>query len=650
MARTLIDADNIATGSLTRSLLNTTTAASAVIAKVIAGTNISLTSTGVDAGTGDVTVNLIAAPSLATSLTLAAAGGGTLLTVGTKSSSSTTPSAITLDTSISSVEGANPKINLLGASGGFGFGVSNDTAENCLDLMVPTGSNFNFYAGGTLVAQIGGDGSLTAIAGISAGGLGALAQIQLVASTTTVPMIQVDGGSLTTSPIAGAFEADANDLYFTDSIGPTRQKLANQAWVTANTVGLASPAFTGTPTAPTAAVSTTTTQLATTAFVIGQAATAAPAIDGTAAVGTSKLYARSDHVHPTDTTRAALAGATYTGAVVLAAGATGLSPLKFQTGVNTSSAISGSMEYDGTNLYFTPGLSRRTVAFLDSPTFTGTPAAPTAAANTNTTQLASTAFVVGQVGTATPLVDGVAAVGTSLLYARQDHKHPTDTTLAPLAGATFTGAVVAAAGTTALAPLKMTSGTNLTTAAAGVFEYDGAVFYSSVAASERGVIPSTQFIMLTAPFTTTSQTAAQKIFNSPSNGTITLAVGTYEFSCQFSLTAMSATSGGFGFTLGGTATFTQAWSALCDKQPLAAPNVSYSSFNVAAASPAVMGAATTNTTGFALIQGIIRITVAGTIIPQYTQTTAAAAIIGTNSFFKISPLGASGVASVGNWS
>lgn len=38
----------------------------------------------------------------------------------------------------------------------------------------------------------------------------------------------------------------------------------------------------------------------------------------------------------------------------------------------------------------------RTLAMLESPTFTGTPAAPTAAVDTNTTQLATTAYVVGQ--------------------------------------------------------------------------------------------------------------------------------------------------------------------------------------------------------------------------------------------------------------
>ena len=60
---------------------------------------------------------------------------------------------------------------------------------------------------------------------------------------------------------------------------------------------IASPTFTGVPAAPTAAVDTDTTQLATTAFVIAQAATAAPLANGTAAVGTSKKYARQDHVH-----------------------------------------------------------------------------------------------------------------------------------------------------------------------------------------------------------------------------------------------------------------------------------------------------------------------------------------------------------------
>jgi hypothetical protein len=64
-------------------------------------------------------------------------------------------------------------------------------------------------------------------------------------------------------------------------------------------------------------------------------------------------------------------------------------------------------------------------ADLASPTLTGTPAAPTAAADTNTTQIATTAFMIGQAASVAPLIDASsAAVGTSKKYARQDHVHP----------------------------------------------------------------------------------------------------------------------------------------------------------------------------------------------------------------------------------
>lgn len=75
----------------------------------------------------------------------------------------------------------------------------------------------------------------------------------------------------------------------------------------------------------------------------------------------------------------------------------------------------------GSDLATTLGLK----APLSSPTFTGTPAAPTAAVDTNTTQIATTAMVLAQAASATPLVDAATAVvGTSTRYARGDHVHP----------------------------------------------------------------------------------------------------------------------------------------------------------------------------------------------------------------------------------
>lgn len=64
-------------------------------------------------------------------------------------------------------------------------------------------------------------------------------------------------------------------------------------------------------------------------------------------------------------------------------------------------------------------------ANLASPTLTGTPAAPTAAVATNTTQIATTAYVKSQAATVAPSAPAaVAAVGTATVFARQDHVHP----------------------------------------------------------------------------------------------------------------------------------------------------------------------------------------------------------------------------------
>jgi hypothetical protein len=100
-----------------------------------------------------------------------------------------------------------------------------------------------------------------------------------------------------------------------------QRNAANSAWITIGTLastnlGLAtldSPTFTGTPLAPTATTGTNTTQIATTAYVLGQASSTAPVMDGTAAVGVGTTFARADHVHASDTSRAPLASPSFTG-------------------------------------------------------------------------------------------------------------------------------------------------------------------------------------------------------------------------------------------------------------------------------------------------------------------------------------------------
>jgi hypothetical protein len=70
-------------------------------------------------------------------------------------------------------------------------------------------------------------------------------------------------------------------------------------------------------TAATQAVDDNSTKIATTAYVAGQASVSGdgtPAMDGAASRGTGTHFARNDHIHPTDTTRAPLASPAFTGA------------------------------------------------------------------------------------------------------------------------------------------------------------------------------------------------------------------------------------------------------------------------------------------------------------------------------------------------
>ncbi|NIK70898.1 hypothetical protein [Paenibacillus sp. BK720] len=191
-------------------------------------------------------------------------------------------------------------------------------------------------------------------------------------ASSTVTATQLADGAVTSAKLAdsgvsaGTYKSVTVDGKGRVTAGSNPTTLSGYGITDA--ASLASPALTGTPTAPTAVADTSSSQLATTAFVLGQAGSTAPTMNGAAAAGTSAKYARADHVHPTDTTRAPLA----------------------------------------------------------SPVLTGTPTAPTAAVGTNTPQIATTAFVIGQAGTAIPNLNGVAAVGTSTMYAREDHVHPLD--------------------------------------------------------------------------------------------------------------------------------------------------------------------------------------------------------------------------------
>lgn len=144
-----------------------------------------------------------------------------------------------------------------------------------------------------------------------------------------------------------------------------------------------------------------------------------------------------------------------------------------------------------------------------------------------------------------------------------------------------------------------------------------------------------QFITLTSTYTLTSQTGAQKLFNTSANGRISLPIGLYFFDCFFDLSSMSASSGSFGWTLAaGTATIAGIkWHSYANKAALATAASPQSTVNTAANT--TIATATTNTVGWAKIAGKVRISAEGTVIPQVSLGVAAAAVVGVDSYFRI---------------
>jgi len=64
--------------------------------------------------------------------------------------------------------------------------------------------------------------------------------------------------------------------------------------------------------------------------------------------------------------------ATFTGTITLPAGTTTAAPLLFADGDTLTTPYQGAMEFDGTDLFFTPAFTRKTIAFTDNTHYIGT--------------------------------------------------------------------------------------------------------------------------------------------------------------------------------------------------------------------------------------------------------------------------------------
>jgi len=238
--------------------------------------------------------------------------------------------------------------------------------------------------------------------------------------------------------VSGADGADGSDAAATTDASALISGTLPDARLSSAIARIASPTFTGVPAAPTANASTSTTQIATTAFVTTadnlKANIASPTFTGTPSAPTASANTNTTQIATT---------AFVTDAVSTGLASTVIDALDDVADVTITSAANGDLlKWNGTAWVNASGY-----ALLASPALTGTPTAPTATQATNTTQVATTAFVRAEVAalvnSAGATLDTLGEIATAL-----GNDAALSTTLttsiglkAPLASPTFTGTV-----------------------------------------------------------------------------------------------------------------------------------------------------------------------------------------------------------------
>jgi hypothetical protein len=211
------------------------------------------------------------------------------------------------------------------------------------------------------------------------------------------------------------------------------------------------------------------------------------------------------------------------------------------------------------------------------------------------------------------------------------------------------------AGTTALAPMTFTSGTNLTSATAGATEYNGKTLLFTPQGTQRGVVPGMQYYELNSTLALSATTAAQAWLGvgcTLSASTVYAFQGTYA-----AIKTTTSTSHTLGQSFGGTATLNNIGYTLFryfDATGFATVNTAPGAMAyVTTASNITTMGASVGATSYQIynFNGIVSVNAGGTFIPQVTTSASGPIYTGQiGSYFMIYPISTSGAnVNVGTW-
>ncbi|CAB4121886.1 hypothetical protein UFOVP17_22 [uncultured Caudovirales phage] len=201
------------------------------------------------------------------------------------------------------------------------------------------------------------------------------------------------------------------------------------------------------------------------------------------------------------------------------------------------------------------------------------------------------------------------------------------------------------------APLKLTSGTNLTTAEAGAIEYDGQLKYFTPTGTARALTQNSYYYRKNTATTLSSATGNQSIF-ALTNGVIVAANTIYEVECEFELSTSGTTSHteAFGFTLA-TATVTNMGVAV-NRLSGSTTSSALGAYLTTVTPVVVTGSLTTAQTGVYRVKGTIAFGTGGSFNPvvAFSAAPGGTSSILLGSWMKVTPIGTTGSnVSIGTW-